>query len=452
VTSRVRKLAAACCGGLTAALLAVSASIPSAQDKPAPTGLSGKQLLVAYTTELNGYLTPCGCSSPMIGGIPRRSTWLNSLAATDALVKLDNGDITQALGRQDELKAETIVEMMNGLGVSAINVGEKDFRLGVAYLASLQARFKGTLLCANVLKADGSPLLAESVTVERMVDGKPVKIAVAGVLCVQNEQPLVTLNPDLKVQPAEEALKRVEPKLAAANVRVLLFHGPKAEAVSLAQAFPTFQLVVCAHEGDHPIEPEKVGSTMVVCSGQDGKYGERVSFDPAGWKVNEVKSAPLGPEFADDPKMLEIKQTYLDRVNAEDLLTKVPKLALADGEKFAGSSACAPCHQEDHKIWEKSGHSHALQTLVKVKHDRDPECVQCHVVGLDKQTGFVSAEKSSPLSNVGCESCHGPASKHSTDPAKFKMKKAGSESCIGCHNPENSPGFDFAKYWPKVKH
>jgi hypothetical protein len=387
----------------------------------------------------------------MLGGMPRRSTWLRTLS-TDALVTVDNGDLTHALGRQDEIKAETLVEMMNEIGLTAINAGEKDFRLGVPYLLSLQARFKGAILCGNVLKEDGTPLLSEQTTVTRTVDGRPIRVALAGVLSEQYGQPLVTLNPDLKVQPVEDALRRVAPSLASADVRILLLHGSRVEAETIAQTFPLFQLIVCAHEGDRPIEPARVGGTTIVSSGQDGKYGERAAFESGPWKVAGVKAVPLGPEIGDDAKVLSIKSAYLQRIASEDLLGKVPKIALASGERFAGSDACESCHQEESRIWKKSGHSHALETLVKVKHDRDPECVQCHVVGLDMKTGFVSREKSPRLADVGCESCHGPASKHAANPGASRLKKAGSESCAGCHNPENSPHFDFTKYWAKIKH
>jgi hypothetical protein len=444
------------CGAVSLAGLVAWAASPAASTRqnPAPgAGLSGKRLVVAYSTEQNGYLTPCGCSAPMLGGIPRRATWLRSLAAEDALVALDNGDLTEALGRQDELKAETIVEMDSTLGCGAINLGEKDFRLGVPYLLSLQARFKGALLCANVLGQDGKPLFAETAEIARQVAGKPVKIAVAGVLSEQLATPITALNPDLKVQPAAEALARIAPALASADARILLFHGPKSEAADLAKQFPAFQLVVCAHEGDHPMEPARVGDALVVNSGRDGKYGERAVF--AGgpvFRAAEAKAVPLGPELADDPRMMALKQAYLDRVVAEDLLGKVPKVALAEGERFAGSESCAGCHAEAYRVWKGSGHAHALDTLAGVKQDRDPECVQCHVVGLNRKTGFEDRARTPGLGHVGCESCHGAAGRHAAAPASAKLPKIGPEACFGCHNPQNSPRFDFAAYWPKVRH
>jgi 2',3'-cyclic-nucleotide 2'-phosphodiesterase (5'-nucleotidase family) len=107
-------------------------------------------LSVIFGSEINGYLTPCGCSKPMVGGIPRRATLLKQLAEKHTLLALENGDLTKATGRQDELKAEALIEMLNAMGYDALNLGKNDFMLGMDYLRALQAQFKGTMLCGNV--------------------------------------------------------------------------------------------------------------------------------------------------------------------------------------------------------------------------------------------------------------------------------------------------------------
>ena len=67
------------------------------------------------------------------------------------------------------------------------------------------------------------------------------------------------------------------------------------------------------------------------------------------------------------------------------------------------------------------------------------------------------------LKGVQCENCHGPGSKHielvesgQLDEAKPLMRvtleTARKDLCFNCHDPENSPHFDFDKYWPKIEH
>ena len=144
----------------------------------------------------------------------------------------------------------------------------------------------------------------------------------------------------------------------------------------------------------------------------------------------------------------------------------------------ADSSArqkCAEsCHEKSYDIWKHSGHGHAYQTLVDLDPPRnfDPECVSCHVTGWNPgkffpyQGGYESREKTPQLINVGCEDCHGPGEKHANaelganEQLQKKLRKAmvvtkaesKKQQCYTCHDLDNSPDFDFDKYWPFVEH
>ena len=86
------------------------------------------------------------------------------------------------------------------------------------------------------------------------------------------------------------------------------------------------------------------------------------------------------------------------------------------------------------------------------------------------------------MTQNGCENCHGPAADHvkvesglaaATDQQKealraaLRMKIIANEgnkdgqnfeegqvvkNCMRCHDLDNSPDFDFQKYWPAIKH
>ncbi|MEO0249080.1 MAG: hypothetical protein ABIN58_05955, partial [candidate division WOR-3 bacterium] len=307
-------------------------------------GSPTETLMVLFHSDQNGYLTPCGCAKPMIGGLPRRGTYIRSLPPTAALIKVDNGDLTHALNRQDELKAETIIEMYNELGYDALNLGEKDFRLGLPYLQTLQAKFRGTILCANVRKADGTPLFKEYGLLKREVQNQSVQIAVVGVISEALENQIRERNPEVKVEPASAALERLQEILPSSDVRILLYHGPKVEAEKLAERFPQFQMVVYAHGGDYTADPkERVGNTFLVNNGKDGKYvGQVVLSFAASWQVSEVKYIKLEERIKEDERLLQIKMAYLERVAAENLLEQVPKLPTKNGDTFTGSKSCAP--------------------------------------------------------------------------------------------------------------
>ena len=53
--------------------------------------------------------------------------------------------------------------------------------------------------------------------------------------------------------------------------------------------------------------------------------------------------------------------------------------------------------------------------------------------------------------DVGCESCHGPSSKHVAD-ENVKTPWLAADSCLACHDHENSPHFEYDSYWQQVEH
>ena len=69
-----------------------------------------------------------------------------------------------------------------------------------------------------------------------------------------------------------------------------------------------------------------------------------------------------------------------------------------------------------------------------------PECVICHVVGMEYEGGYISEEKTGHLKDVGCENCHGPGSEHVKTLGKAKTTDPKS-TCEDCHTPEHSSDY-----------
>src|SRR5262249_46730943 len=87
---------------------------------------------------------------------------------------------------------------------------------------------------------------------------------------------------------------------------------------------------------------------------------------------------------------------------------------------YVGTDKCKKCHESAYNVWLKSKHSHAYESLVKATRpalrQHDGECIVCHTVGFTYQTGYRNERDTPHLKNVGCESCHGPASEHVKNP------------------------------------
>jgi hypothetical protein len=65
--------------------------------------------------------------------------------------------------------------------------------------------------------------------------------------------------------------------------------------------------------------------------------------------------------------------------------------------------------------------------------------------------GFESVRRSPSAVGVGCETCHGPTLAHSRDP-RTRTPFTGRDQCGRCHDHENSPRFEYAGFWERIRH
>jgi hypothetical protein len=301
--------------------------------------------------------------------------------------------------------------------------------------------------------------------------------------------------PNLAYIPPEEALATVAPQLAAAkcDVQVLIVHGDPQEAADLSRRFPQFQIVGTSGGAEEPPkQPETIqGSGAVLMeAGHKGMYATVLAFfdDADPKKRNRYQRVPLDSRFPDAPEMQAELVRYQKELETQTLAgLGLTGAAHPDGE-FIGSETCAQCHTKAWEKFEQTPHSHATDTLMKLVPPRhfDPECLSCHVTGWNPQeyfpytSGYVNLEATPQMTQNGCENCHGPGARHAnaelgelevTDAeieslrAAMRMKivekegnKEGQEfgdvvkNCMQCHDLDNSPDFDFQKYWPEVAH
>ena len=172
------------------------------------------------------------------------------------------------------------------------------------------------------------------------------------------------------------------------------------------------------------------------------------------------------------PEVIEAHQLTPDEY---DKIVEIPSTLeknkldypLPDGLRYVGSESCesANCHDDPYKhqyeyvTWLSNAHAQAYATLVEVGSQYDPECIVCHVIGYDYESGYISEEKTPHLKNVGCEYCHGPGSKHNENPYEYPTTPIPDivELCKKCHTPEHSGDFSgneeeklkIINHWPE---
>lgn len=380
--------------------------------KPAPPQW---KLIIGGSTK--GYLSPCGCTEPMSGGIRRRATVVKRMSEPGDLV-VETGPFAGAPGRQMEIKAETLAQALKAMGVDVVALRQEDLAVGPGVLEAV-----GRLSGAELL--NGGP--DSMASLERcLVASDPGGINVAEA-----------------ISRAKNAVVQADTGQAVVYVTGLDKEGARA----IAQAAPQLDVVVYASTSHPKGQAELVGNTWLVTASDQGRYVVSLTF--TGERFEAPSVTDLGPDVADDPDVARYYRQYLDRLRDEHLVELMPKPST---DAYSGSKACKNCHTREFEVWEKSGHAHAWPTLKRDGHDADPDCVPCHTTGITSTGGFIVEEKTPQLAEVGCESCHESGAAHITMPESNPLPKVGELACAPCHKLQNSPNFRFDLYWKKIEH
>ena len=393
---------------------------------------------------------------------------------------LDVGGIAIGFGRQAEMKFQTMVEGMRKMGYEAIALGVSDLKLPTGELAAVAANVNGQqsqFVSANVgLFGFDSGMTSTY----RIIDVGGKRIGVTSVLGTTYQKELQ--NDDIEMLDPATAIKKVMPKLKGqTDYIILLAHATKDESIALAKQFPEFNLVVTSDcPPEPPAEPQKIpgAKALLIEVGHKGMDAIVLGLYDEPQRIVRYQRVPLDSRFELSKEMVMLMVAYQDQIKALGFaglgLRSVPQPQLQSNGKFVSSDKCEPCHEESYRIWKKSTHSHAYETLAKLEPPRnyDPECVSCHVVGwhptryFPYEGGYESMKKTPKLIDVSCDSCHGPGEKHIAAESgsnealmekyrkAVRLTKADSEKffCVTCHDGDNSPEFKFQTYWPLVEH
>ncbi len=390
---------------------------PTRRKAPAKTDM----LNVFFTGSALGRLKPCGCSGGQLGGLERRPAVFNSVPAEKRLL-IDTGSLVETNSDQDLIKFNIIVEALSLLDYDLVNLTEKDLEIAenLGLLGSPIVRF--------VSPYGAGDEIAGGFQSRHLLSGEYVNISV------------LTLDVDRSpIERIQEGF--APPQQGEKSFNILIVNRCDEAIVASVARTGVVDCLVCPSDADEPI---LVGSPnrkpLVFSVGRFGRYICRLQIEKARvgdrLKVKFHKIA-VKENLKPDASLVDLYKGYQQIVRDRNLLEKHPRYVLPNGLKYVGSRSCKTCHESEYEKWHDTGHAHAYATLDEMGSQSDPECVVCHVVGMDYESGFVSAEKTEHLKNVGCENCHGPGSEHveTLGEADFTETKS---NCIDCHTPEHS--------------
>lgn len=481
------------------ALLSLLLSACGGQTQTPPVAAADGPPRVLVVSSLIGYIEPCGCTIDLLlGGIDRVAATIAAERAKGPTAVLVVGPtlfehaIEDHQVGQQEAKATLINRALTQMKIDAIVPTPEDMLRGPGFANALP----GTDVTVNVPGGAG-----------RLMTLGGVKIGILGVARPGDVVPKGTATDPLPaVQAAAKALRA-----QGAQTIIGLAAIERAELRGLSRNAEGVDMWIL---GRHPEEREiatKSGEAFIIEVGDRGRNVGQIIFadmakagpltDPIGdvarkkerlrlsikmrrdmagrmpsptlnadiAKIEAEMNAltlptnPTGKRFEYD--LIALPKTvpqdaivtawmtaYNDKLKAINLASAGEVPPVPEGQSgYVGDASCNDCHPEAMEFWKTTQHSHAWQTLVDAKKTFDATCVSCHVVGWQKPGGTVLG-KVEGKTNVQCEACHGPGSRHADMGGGHHLikTKVPETVCVECHHPHHSPKFDYATYRPKI--
>ena len=426
-------------------LLVALTSLWMTSCQKAPSVSAARSLVVIVSCDTAGWIVPCGCSSKQAGGLLRRATYVQDLRKSADVLLADAGGAPGGVSAYDRLKFEAVLRGEIEMQTVAHNIGAAEAELGAQSLREINEKLHAPLISSNVFDAESK----EIVPSHRIIAIGGRRIAVAGVLSRKYSRH------GLQIDDPHESLMRLVRILSGQFDHLLILaYLPEEELETLVARIPEADMIV-GGPTQQTIAPRRAGPSIWGATTNRGKFLvqlERSGQDPWVGKIVELDHL-----IADDDAQSKNLKRFRDDLSRIDFAASqtsfAPVLAGDSPKEFmiAGTEACQKCHANDCRHWSDSQHAQAWKTLVAKESQMDPYCQQCHTTGYGQPGGFLSMAAGSLRHNVGCESCHGPARAHVLQPATRTIYNA-RDRCIQCHDHDNSPQFDYDKFWTTIAH
>jgi hypothetical protein len=413
---------------------------------------SGQFVTIFFTGNELGAMQPCGCSGGQLGGLDRRHAVLSSVGPENRLI-IDTGFLVPESTEQNLIKFNVIVQAFSQLGYDLVNLTEQDM-----LIARQAGLFDGLGSVFNIITANcpDDANLPAKFTKRFTLNASAVDVTVA--VAGTDEQIFAVA----RTLPAEDAN-------SSGTVNIVIVG--RTDAVSVAAETGAFDCIISPPQSDEPMLLTDANTVpMVISSGRLGKYVGKIQLisDVAKQKPRiTFTSVPVTEDIPQYQPLVELYKDYQRLVKDANIIERQPRFILPDNLEYVGSRSCKLCHDYEYEKWSTSQpvilhsgdtpsqgrHANAFATLEKVGSDYDPECVICHVVGMQYQSGFISPTKTPELKDVGCENCHGPGSEHLRSLGAVETSGPIS-TCTDCHTTEHSAEYagNEKQYFEKSIH
>lgn len=411
---------------------------------------------IVYSSDLDGELEPCGCTMESdFGGLKRRAYVIEQLRLKHpSLILLSGGRLLDTSSPLVKLKNGFIISGILQQNYDAIGLQPKDLSFGLDILFPESEEkyipWVATNSIPNSMPSEQerkTPIQIPSVI---KITRSEYTFAYFSASTYKNAQ-----GKQLPID-TEQLITNIQAANEAGEITILAIEEGSHELDSLI-GMPFLDILIRPQRDEFYQEPLFNNNTLILSPGNRGMYLGAVTIKIHNNKIEPNpthKIIPLDDKVPDSPRMEKWYSEYNEAVELK-YKKSVEKRNKQATPIFAMNQTCKTCHPKEHDIWSGTDHSHAFKSLQKASKSFDPACIGCHVVGFNKDGGFINEFHTPALKNVQCESCHGPSLDHSQNPIETKTANTSwtmEQVCKQCHVYKHSPKFTTDSYWPRIKH
>ncbi|HPZ10684.1 MAG TPA: metallophosphatase, partial [Candidatus Eremiobacteraeota bacterium] len=259
----------------------------------------------------------------IVGGITRVGTEIKKLKEEnpEGAITLNGGDIFEGGSYTKYTQGEIISKTFQNIGFDATVIGNHDMSWGLEAYADIAKACGGDFLGANVVDYSPEKHL-NFLKPYKIIEKQGVKVGIIGLTTHMTsvgpyEKKIVDIeSPEITAEKYIKQLKNED----NVDMVVVLSHLGLEKDKELAEKVKGIDVIVGAHCHTALKEPEKVGNTLIVQAGTDGKYVGNLDIVFDREKKNVVsydgKLIPVTTEIKQDPEVKSIIAPYIEKYKA----------------------------------------------------------------------------------------------------------------------------------------
>lgn len=423
---------------------------------------------IVLTADIRGRLVPCGCFTGQLGGMTRLYTILQQDSGLPEL-RVDAGDAIQGSQDFEVMEYYSILEAFEMMHFQALNIGAREAQLPAETHRQIRTKTTAPLVSANLIDTVSGEPIHEPFIETEIGDQRVIITGILDNESINSEE----LGDGLTLADPFLTLRDQLPELRKrCDILILLAFADENRLRALAEQFYEADFILGGDVSQPSGNTRQINQSQVFYVANESRTIGLIDFEVTespdhnrpSIEIRTARPELLYEEIPEASEITDIAIAYRDAVRNADLDIDHPEAhqhGQIEGVRqlahYTGTDSCIACHTEEYKTWQQSGHSRAWAALEYVKADADPSCIACHSVGFGSTSGYKREFKHEKLTNVGCESCHGPGSRHVEERSAggsidFHFRPLAEGDCRSCHHGEFSRPFEWDTFWPHVAH